>query len=133
MIEAQGALGLWLPASALCHQVASEISPGALVLTKPPGAFTTPSLGLRFDVNEFRFLLALTAFHEGRSPPGAAIDITNAQTAAFWVDVPFTIEADLTQPVRRYGREEPEIGAMVAGEEGAGLVGHCQGKLEYCV
>lgn len=114
--------GLWLPASALSRQRVVEGPPGSLVLVAPARRFAAPSLGLRFDVNDFRFLLALTAFHEGRSPAGCAIDITSAETTGYRVTFPFAIEADLTAPVRRYDDDEAQLGALVAGAEGPGIV-----------
>ena len=124
MIKTTEIAGLWVPAKALSRHVVSEIPAGSLVLGRASGAVGTPSLGVRFDLNGFRFLFALTCFHDGRSQPGHAIDVTKAQTGAYLVDVPFTIETDLAAPARHYGRQEPAVGALVVGENGFGLVAH---------
>ena len=114
--------GLWLPASALGRQMIQDIARGQLVMTKPRGKLTPPSLGLRFDIDEDRFLLALTSFYDGRAPAGSTIPISELQESAYRVDLAFSIEADLTAGVARYGNADPRPGDLVMAEEGLALI-----------
>jgi hypothetical protein len=114
---------LWLPAAVLSRCELATLPAGALALAMPGRKFAPASIGLRFDVDDRRLLLALTPFFDGRSPAGCAIDITDAKPSGYVLDAPFAIDADVTASARRYDSEEARIGALVAGPEGAGLVG----------
>ncbi|MCW3101529.1 MAG: hypothetical protein JWL77_7147 [Chthonomonadaceae bacterium] len=122
MIGSDTANHLWLPASALVAQPIAEIPKGALVLGRPHGRDRPAAWGIRFDLDDYRFVYAISDDGEGRRSTGKAQDVTDRGERAYRVDLNFAVEADLSRPVSGWGIDDPRAGQLVAGADGAALV-----------
>jgi hypothetical protein len=57
-----------------------------------------------------------------RDQPGRALQITGRDDICYRIDLPFSIEADLTAPVLGWGVEDPRAGTVAAGASGVALL-----------
>jgi hypothetical protein len=114
---------LWIPGEAMTPVCVGEMPKGSLVLMSSHARNSIPFLAVRFDIDSRRLLLSITNFGRGI---GSTMDFTDSEETGYRVDLPFSIEADLSKPVSSARMEDPKPGQLVAGNAGVALMADLQ-------